>query len=64
MAYITTQQDGLKDLLSFDSGKFTGDAAFPFLATAVVVLVFGPGAYSLDYLITLWRKKEWKGPKV
>lgn len=64
VAYITTQQDGLHDLLSFDSGKFTADAAFPFLATALVVLIFGPGAYSLDYLITLWRGKEWKGPKV
>jgi putative oxidoreductase len=62
VAYITTEQDGLKDLLSFDTGKFTADAAFPFLATALVVLVFGPGVYSLDYLITRWRKREWHGP--
>src|SRR5271156_1944941 len=27
VAYLTTEQDGLKDLLSFDTGKFTGDAA-------------------------------------
>ena len=64
VAYITTQQKGLGELLGFDSGDFTADAAFPFLATALVVLIFGPGAYSLDYLITIWRGKEWKGPKV
>ena len=60
VAYLTTEQEGLKDLLSFDTGKFTADAAFPFLATAVVVLTFGPGAYSLDYLISRRRGKEWK----
>jgi len=60
VAYITTEQEGLKDLLSFDTGKFTADAAFPFLATAVVVLIFGPGAFSLDYLISRWRGKLWK----
>jgi putative oxidoreductase len=64
VAYITTEQKGLGELLNFDSGDFTSDAAFPFLATAVVVLIFGPGALSLDYLICLWRKKEWKGPKL
>src|SRR5271155_3757564 len=48
VAYITTEQDGLKDLLSFDTDKFCGDTAFPYLATAVVVLIFGPGAYSVD----------------
>jgi putative oxidoreductase len=64
VAYITTQQKGLGELLGFDSSDFTSDAAFPFLATALVVLIFGPGAYSLDYLLALWRGKEWKGPKV
>ncbi|MCE0496660.1 MAG: DoxX family protein [Methylacidiphilales bacterium] len=62
VAYITTEQDGLKDLLSFDTDKFCGDTAFPYLATAVVVLIFGPGAYSLDYLISRLRGTEWKGP--
>ena len=50
--------------LGFDTGDFTADAAFPFLATAVVILSFGPGALSLDYLICLWRKKERRGPKL
>jgi putative oxidoreductase len=64
VAYITTEQKGLGELLGFDSGDFTADAAFPFLATSVVVLIFGPGALSLDYLICLWRKKDWHGPKL
>ena len=64
VAYITTEQDGLKDLLIFDTTKFTADTAFPFLATAVVVLIFGPGALSLDYLIAKWRGKEWKSAKL
>lgn len=64
VAYITTEQDGLKDLLSFDTDKFCADTAFPYLATAVVVLIFGPGALSLDYLIAKWRKVEWKGARL
>ena len=64
VAYITTEQDGLKDLLTFDSSKFTADTAFPYLATAVVVLIFGPGAFSVDYLIACWRKTEWKSAKI
>lgn len=64
VAYITTEQDGLKDLLSFDTDKFCADTAFPYLATAVVVLIFGPGAYSVDYLIARWRKIEWKSAKL
>ena len=64
VAYITTEQDGLKDLLSFDTDKFCADTAFPYLATAAVVLIFGPGAFSVDYLIARWRGQEWKSAKL
>src|SRR5271154_1977537 len=64
VAYITTEQDGLKDLLNFDTDKFCADTAFPYLATVVVVLIFGPGAFSVDYLIACWRKLEWKSAKL
>jgi putative oxidoreductase len=64
VAYITTEQDGLKDLLSFDTDKFCADTAFPYLATAVIVLIFGPGAFSVDYLIARWRKLEWKSARL
>lgn len=62
VAYITTQQEGLHNLLSFDTDKFTGDTAFPYLATALVVLIFGPGAYSVDYLISRKRGQPWRSP--
>jgi putative oxidoreductase len=64
VAYITTEQEGLKDLLSFDTDKFCADTAFPYLATALVVLIFGPGAYSADYLIARWRNLDWRSAKV
>jgi putative oxidoreductase len=64
VAYLTTEQKGISELLGFDSGDFCADTAFPYLATALVVLLFGPGALSLDYLICLRRKKEWCGPKL
>jgi putative oxidoreductase len=64
VAYIATEQDGLKDLLSFDTDKFCADTAFPYLATAVVILIFGPGALSLDYLYCRWKNYEWKGPRL
>ena len=64
VAYLTTQQEGLKDLLGFDTDKFCGDTAFPYLATAVVVLIFGPGAYSIDYLIARAKGREWKSPSI
>ena len=64
VAYITTEQDGLKDLLGFDTDKFCADTAFPYLATALLVLIFGPGALSVDYLIARWQKLEWKGVRL
>jgi putative oxidoreductase len=64
VAYITTEQDALKKLLSLDTDDFFAAAPFLFLFAAIIVLAFGPGAYSLDYLVTLWRKKEWRGSKV
>jgi putative oxidoreductase len=62
VAFITTEQKGIQELLSFDTDDFCADTAFPYLATALVVLIFGPGALSLDYLLCKWRRKEWRGP--
>jgi putative oxidoreductase len=64
VAYITTEQQGLKDLLKFDTDAFCADTAFPYLATAVVVLFFGPGAYSLDYVISRVKGWEWKSATI
>jgi putative oxidoreductase len=63
VAFLTTEQKGIHEIFtSFDTDDFAADTAFPYLATALIVLIFGPGKFSLDYLICKWRKKEWKGP--
>ncbi|HEX4139687.1 MAG TPA: DoxX family protein [Candidatus Methylacidiphilales bacterium] len=64
VAYLTTEMDGLKNLLYFNPDEVFNDAAFPDLVLSIVALAFGPGAFSLDYLICLWRKKEWHGPRL
>jgi putative oxidoreductase len=64
VAYITTEQDALKKLWSLDTDDFFAAAPFLFLFAAVIVLAFGPGAFSVDYLIARWRGKEWKGAKL
>lgn len=60
VAYITTEQDSLHKLLSLDTDDFFAAAPFLFLFAAIIVLAFGPGAYSVDYLIARWRAGEWK----
>ena len=64
VAYITTEQDALHKLLSLDTDDFFGAAPFLFLYAAIIVLTFGPGAYSLDYLIARWRGQEWKSARI
>lgn len=64
VAYITTEQAALKKLASLNTDDFFAAAPFLFLYTAILVLAFGPGAFSLDYLITRWRGKEWKSAKM
>jgi putative oxidoreductase len=64
VAYITTEQDALHKLLSLDTDDFFAAAPFLFLFAAVIVLAFGPGAFSVDYLIARWRKLEWKSAKL
>jgi putative oxidoreductase len=64
VAYLTTEQKALGELLQLNTDDFFSAAPFLFLFAAVIVLVFGPGAFSLDYLIARWRKGEWKSAKV
>ena len=52
VAYITSEQDALKKLFSFtDVDPFLSATPFLFLFACLVVLAFGPGVFSLDYLI-------------
>jgi putative oxidoreductase len=41
-----------------DQSPILGDTAFPFLATAIIILLFGPGWLSVDGLIKLIRGKK------
>ena len=50
VAYITADREALLSILS-DPGKFYGATPYTFLFAALLVLVFGPGRYSLDALL-------------
>ncbi len=53
VAYITTDLSALASILS-DPDKFYSDAAYTFLIASLIVMIFGAGRFSLDYLI--WRR--------
>jgi putative oxidoreductase len=50
VAYITADRDALFSFLS-DPDKFTAASPFTFLMASLIVLIFGPGRFSLDSLI-------------
>lgn len=50
IAYLTADMEAVRNIFS-DPEKFTSTAPFLFLLTAVLVLAFGPGCFSLDALI-------------
>ncbi len=60
VAYLTTEQKALGELLQLNTDDFFAAAPFLFWFAAIIVLVFGPGAYSVDYLIARWRQVEWR----
>ena len=50
VAYATADPDRVKVIFS-DPDKFVTADEFLFMLTAIVVLIFGPGKFSLDWLI-------------
>ena len=50
VAYLTADKDSLHAIFS-DPDKFVTATPFEFMFAAIIVLVFGPGRFSLDYLI-------------
>src|SRR5579862_3149110 len=50
IAYITAESEALKSFFN-DPDKFTGATPFLFLMACVMVLVFGPGKFSIDWLL-------------
>ncbi len=53
VAYITGDREALLSIFS-DPDKFSAAAPFTYLMASLVILVFGPGKFSLDYLIERW----------
>jgi len=50
VAYLTADNEALKSIFS-DPDKFTLATPFLFLLTSLLVLAFGPGAFSVDRLL-------------
>ena len=54
VAYITADREALGSIFS-DPGKFYGATPYTFLFASLLVLIFGPGKFSLDALLA----KRW-----
>ena len=57
VAYLTADSDAVKNIFS-KPDDFVSAAEFQFMLTAIIVLIFGPGVFSLDALIGKLRKKK------
>jgi putative oxidoreductase len=57
VAYITADREALGSILS-DPGKFYNADPFTFLFSSLIILVFGPGRFSLDTIIKWYRDKR------
>src|SRR6516162_2578094 len=58
VAYITGDREALLSIFS-DPDKFSAAAPFTYLIASLVILIFGPGRFSLDRLIErYWLQKE------
>ncbi len=58
VAYLTASTGALKELLHFSPDDFINDTAFPFLMTSLLILAFGPGRISVDFLIGKFSGKK------
>jgi putative oxidoreductase len=54
VAYITADREALFSILS-NPDKFTAAAPYTFLVASLIVLIFGPGGFSLDTLLAARR---------
>jgi putative oxidoreductase len=55
-AYVIADREALHSIFS-EPDKFYGAAPYTFLFAAIIVLIFGPGFFSLDTLIAKRRAK-------
>jgi putative oxidoreductase len=57
VAYITADRDAFRSIFA-NPDKFTGAAPYNFLYASLIILIFGPGVLSLDYLIKRYVEKR------
>lgn len=55
MAYITGDREALLSIFS-DPDKFIAAAPFSYLMASLIILIFGPGRFALDYLL----ERKWQ----
>ena len=60
VAYITADREALKSIFT-EPDKFYAAAPYTFLFASLLILIFGPGVVSLDYLIARFVEKRY-GP--
>ena len=56
VAYITADHDAFVSFIS-NPDKFVGATPFAFLLASLLILIFGPGRFSLDALLGRWFRK-------
>lgn len=59
VAYITADREALGSIFS-EPEKFYAAAPYTFLFASLLILIFGPGKFSLDALIGWYRRKQHK----
>jgi putative oxidoreductase len=58
IAYLTAEKDALNHIFS-DPDKFVSATPFLFMLACVIILVFGPGVFSMDWLLAKkFRRKQ------
>ena len=57
VAYITADREALFSIIS-NPDKFTAAAPYTFLVASLLVLIFGPGRFSVDALVTRRRNER------
>jgi len=57
VAYLTADSDAVKNIFN-KPDDFLSAAEFLFLLTSVIVLVFGPGIFSLDAILARFRGQK------
>ena len=63
VAYITADREALFSIIS-NPDKFTSASPYTFLVSSLLVLIFGPGRFSLDVLVTRRRNDKRIRPRV